>query len=50
MRQAAFALKGGALPQVVHSYLHLPLRRPAMYEKPEITKHDDLSQITFSSH
>ncbi len=26
------------------------IRRLYMYEKPEITKHDDLSQITFSSH
>lgn len=25
-------------------------RRIAMYETPEITKHEDLSQITFSSH
>ena len=24
--------------------------RVTMYEKPELTKHEDLSQVTFSSH
>jgi hypothetical protein len=25
-------------------------RRTAMYQKPELTKHEDLRQVTFSSH
>jgi hypothetical protein len=46
----AFLPKGGALLSICTlEHVH-HLRRIAMYETPEITKHEDLSQITFSSH
>ncbi len=34
-----------------HNFIHRSiLRRISMYVKPEITKHEELTQITFSSH
>ena len=48
-RPTAFAPEGGALPPAI-SLGSRPVRRFSMYTKPEITKHEDLSQVTFSSH